>query len=475
MKRLLSFLMALLFGIGVCFIPVQATNTNVYYKTRDDFYWGINHHHEGFECYPEAYLEQRINLIARAGCNIIRINGYISKDMTYLDQVVGLCNKYGLKIIMTYIPELDMGLEYIELSCKSLAERYNGKDGRGFVDYIQVLNETDAVLIKDKNGPSAPAGKVFSDYFTIPVDGYADLPEYTKYFKAAAKGIHQADSKTKFMINFCYKHWGTILWYLNKGVIIDAIGWDSYGQSVDTKTSIDAFKKDCEELHADVVQKYNVPVIITETNTTRELIPDDNATHEIGNYEILLNMMEVAYQYNWIKGLIVYELLDEPNLANGEAHWGMVDCKLGGVIGKVKPIYSKIQQLLGGNNKIPVFDRKVVNLKPYEKIKVDTIDDSQISKESIVPSVPISAFPNITIPDIQIDNIEVSDDVPEKMTIGPETIVKKMNVTRTAYEFPWLLTILASVGILLASGGSIVLFLILKKRESAKNSLKESQ
>ena len=473
MRRLLSFLMAFVFFIGICFVPAQATNTDIYYKTRDDFYWGINHHHEGFNCYPEEYLEQRINLIAKAGCNIIRINGYINTDMTYLDQVVGLCNKYGFKIIMTYIPELDLGLEYIELSCKSLAERYNGKDGRGFVDYIQVWNETDAVLLTDKNGTGAPAGKVFSDYFTIPVDGYADLPEYTEYFKAAAKGIHEADSNTKLMVNFCYKHWGSILWFLDNGVKIDAIGWDSYGQSKDTKTSVDAFKKDCEELHADVVQKYNIPVIITEANTTRELIPDYNATREIGNYEILLNMMEVAYGYDWIKGLIVYELLDEPNLYDREAHWGMVDCGIGGIIGEVKPIYAKIQQLLGGNDNLPVISRSVVDLKPYARLKVDAADDSQIGKKETDLSVPSSIISDITIPDIQPDDFEIDNDEPEIIAATPETILNKTNVTRTSYEFPWLFTILVGVGILLAAGGSIAIFLIFEKRKVRKNSLSE--
>lgn len=473
MKRLLSFLMAFIFCISVCSMPTLATNTDVNYKTRDDFYWGINHHHEGFECYPKDYLEQRINLIARAGCDIIRINGYINTDMTYLDQVVGLCNKYGLKIIMTYIPELNLGLDYIEMSCKSLAERYNGKDGRGFVDYIQVWNETDAVLLKDKNGTGAPAGKVFGDYFTIPVDGYADLPEYTEYFKAAEKGIHEADSDTKFMINFCYKHWGSILWYLDNGVKIDAIGWDSYGQDKNTKTATDAFKKDCEELYTDVVQKYNIPVIIAETNTTRDLIPDYNATRKIENYEILLNIMGVAYQYNWIKGLIVYELLDEPNLPDKEAHWGMVDCKLGGIIGEVKPIYSKIQQLLGGDDNTPVLDRNVVDLKPYEKLKVDTVDDSQIGKNETDLSVPSPIISDITIPDINSADFEIEDEDSKSMELNPETVIKKMNVTRTTYRFPWLFTVLIGVGILLAAGGSIVLFLVLEKRKVKKNSLSE--
>ena len=98
---------------------------------------------------------------------MIRIGGDISGDLTYQDQLVGLCNKYGMKVIMVFKPTQTMGLEYITLACKTLAERYNGKNGRGFVDYIQVWNETDAILIKAKFGTGGPLGKVFDIFFLV--------------------------------------------------------------------------------------------------------------------------------------------------------------------------------------------------------------------------------------------------------------------------------------------------------------------
>ena len=477
MKRIFSLLIILVLIACIGLLPVQATELELNYKTRDDFYWGINHHGSWYNCYPEEYLEERIHLIAKSGATMVRINGQLGTDMELIDQEVGLCNKYGLKIIMTIIPSRDMGLEFIELSFKSLAERYNGKNGRGFVDYIQAWNETDAELIKAKHGTGGPAGNTYNAYYTEPVDGYADLPEYTEYFKAAAKGIHEADSDTKFMINFCYKGWASILWYLENGVEIDAIGWDSYGQSKDVTESTTAFKEDCENLYNDVIKKYNVPVIICETNTTRSLIPDYNATHKLENYQTLFNIMEVAYSYDWMKGLVIYELLDEPNYSEAESNWGMVDCELGGIIGEEKPIYKELQRLWGGNENLKMLDRSEVNLEPYEKLKVDTTDDSHIGNDDITSSTPDTDISNTIIPEVQPDDFvsetENETEKQEVITMEPDVITKQMNVTRNTYKLPWLMIILCGVGMLLLAGGVVMTFVIIDKKKAKKNSLLE--
>ena len=99
-RRIFSLLIAFVLIAGIGLMPAQAAGVETDYKTRDDFYWGINHHHSGYPSYPEEFLEERIHLIAKSGATMIRINGYLETDMTLLDYEVGLCNKYGLKIIM---------------------------------------------------------------------------------------------------------------------------------------------------------------------------------------------------------------------------------------------------------------------------------------------------------------------------------------------------------------------------------------
>ena len=184
--------------------------------------------------------------------------------------------------------------------------------------------------------------------------------------------------------------------------------------------------------------------------------------------------------------------------------------------------------MLGGNDNTPVLNRSVVDLQPYERLKVDTADDSQIGKNETASSTPSSIIPETTIPDIKNDDsesrpdeskdntesradeskdnteskaeepkdnsesrtdeskdnsesgydelegdFEIADDEPESIATSPETIVKKINVTRTTYEFPWLFTILVGIGILLVAGGAIVIFLVLKKRKAGKSKFSE--
>ena len=60
MKRIFSLLMVLALCTGVMMMPAQATNNTVALKTRDDFYWGMNHHEGTFRSYKWEYMEQQI-------------------------------------------------------------------------------------------------------------------------------------------------------------------------------------------------------------------------------------------------------------------------------------------------------------------------------------------------------------------------------------------------------------------------------
>lgn len=472
MKRIFSLLMVLVLSAGLIFVPAYAAdNDSVALKTRNDFYWGMNHHEGQYMSYQWEYMEEQIHLSAKAGCTMIRTGGTIDGDLTYQDQFVGLCNKYGIKVIMVFKPSEEMGLEYITLACKTLAERYNGKDGRGFVDYIQVWNEIDALMIKAKHGTGGPAGSTYDAYYTTNVDNAADLPEYTENYRAAAKGIHEADSDTQFMINFCYKGWGSILWYLENGVEIDAIGWDSYGQSADHEVAAQKFKEDCDALYESVVKKYNIPVIICEANTSQEYIKSGDSTKKLETHETLLKMMDIAYTYDWIKGFTIYELMDQPYRGDGENTWGMVECDTNGIIGEAKPIYWELQKRLGGNENLEMLDRSIVDLTPYEKLKVDTTDDSHIGENKNDTSVS-GGNANIesdSDSDLEINNID-SNGIPDVLEKKPDTIITETNIVEKSFKMPWLILILSAVGIFLLIGGGVALFVIIdKKRTKNKN------
>ena len=358
--------------------------------SREDFGWGINTHHYSYESYPESKLEEQIHLVAKSGATWIRMNGAIcssQEDWAYFDTAVGLANKYGLKIIMTVEPNKDFGLDYITLAMEVIATRYNGKEGRGFVDYFQPWNETDIPLMKAKYGDGGPSGESIDHYYTIPVDGVADLPEYLEYFKAAKQGLINAGNKSKMMINFAATHWGCVAYYLEQGLEIDMIGMDLYTVNpYDLEMSAEVINGACDRLYEDVVKKYNVPVFIAETNLHMGMVTkEDCEKAELSTYDALIDMLYIYYGRDWIKGLALYELLDEPSKEEGdhyqEAWFGLIKCSKNGEIGEPKPIYSEFQRLIKGNNLLPMINRDTIDLKPYEKLTVGTADDSNIGKD----------------------------------------------------------------------------------------------
>lgn len=422
---------------------------------REDFGWGINVHSKAWATYPEIYLEEQINLVAKSGSTWIRMNGDIyadEEDWKYLDTAVGLANKYGLKIIMVVEPSIDLGLDYITLAMETLATRYNGEKGRGFVDVFQPWNETDVTLMRAKYGSSSASGTSPDHYFTISIEGLADLPEYLEYFKAAKQGLVNAGNKSKMMVNFCYTHWGCAKYYLEHGLEIDMLGMDLYSSfPYDLELSAKDISGACDSLYEDVVKEYNIPVIVAETNLHMGYVTqEDRENPTLDTYDALIDMMYIYYDQPWIKGLIFYELLDETNRSsdNQEAWFGLVTCDAHGVIGEPKPIYTEIQRLLKGNNDLPVISRDAVDLKPYEELVVGTADDSNLNDDISAGNTTGDDdftgneiglnFGGITDSEINEDNKSQTKEAEETINENTVNPVKDMIIRKTTKKFPWL-------------------------------------
>lgn len=465
---------------GSFIILAQAEESNrptvVDLTSRDDFGWGINTHHYSYSSYPESKLEEQIHWIAKSGSDWIRVNGAIcssAEEWAYFDTVVGLANKYGLKIIMTVEPSLEYGLDYITLAMEVIATRYNGEDGRGFVDYFQPWNETDLPLMKAKYGTGGPSGESIDHYYTIPVDGVADLPEYLEYFKAAKQGLINAGNKSKMMINYAATHWGCALYYLEHGLEIDMLGMDLYTTNpYDLEKSAEVISGACDRLYSDVIEKYNVPVFISETNLHMGYVTqEDRENPTLETYGALIDMLNIYYSRPWIKGLALYELLDEPDkgIDNQEAWFGLIKCSNNGEIGEPKPIYYEFQRLIKGNNDLPMIIRDTVDLTPYEKLIVGTAEDSNMGDEK-----PKDEISNSETPDLKPEFSEnIFDDTnsfeePEKEEVIIENIinpVKTMKTKETITKTPWGLGIAVALGLLIIPASYIVIYILLKKRK----------
>lgn len=462
--------------------PVKAAESKrpavVDLTTRKDFGWGINTHHYAHESYRESDLEEQIYLVAKSGATWIRMNGAIctnAEDWAYFDTAVGLANKYGLKIIMTIEPSMDLGLDYITLAMETIATRYNGEAGRGFVDYFQPWNETDITLMRAKYGNGGPSGEATDHYYTINVEGAADLPEYLEYFKAAKQGLIKAGNKSKMMINFASTHWGCALYYLENGLEIDMLGMDLYTvDPYDLEKSAETINSACDRLYEDVVKKYNVPVYIAETNLhTGYITKEECEKAELSTYDALIDMLYIYYERNWIKGLALYELLDEPSKEEGdhyqEAWFGLIRCDRNGVIGEPKPIYTEFQRLIKGNNNLPKIKRDSINLKPYEKLVVNTADDSNIGDNN---SNMIETLPDMGDLDFIVDDTTDNDLNSQEQSNGEDGIVenskspvKTIKTLETIKKIPVVLGIIIAVGILIIPVVYIIVYILIRKKK----------
>lgn len=503
LKRIISVFIVLAFAAGI--FGTMGASANVaktydfedgYFATRDDFYWGFNIHDKEYSSYPAEYLEQHIYLVANAGCNIIRINIRLSDDWTYYDKCVELCNAYGLTTIAVFSPSLDLGLDYITMAFETVCTRYNGENGRGKIDYIQAWNETDNVLMKAKLGNSGASGMQLDHYYTISVEGAADLPEYLEYFRAAQKGIDNSGSDVKFMTNFAYKHFAPYRYYLENGVEFDAIGWDWYAHYGTYEEEIEETEDICTNVYEGLVKDYPLEVIICESNTSVENF-DDWENVRFDEYFPAIAIMKTMYNKDWVNGLCVYELLDEMQYASGsnprESKFGFVNNDITGKVGEPKEIYYEYQRLIGGMGNVKLIPESTIDLSPYAALKVDTADDSAINKDKDEQNTTVeSTVDNSESSDMpESDNSAINKDEDKQNTIVESTVdntisseetdaesspqvqevktpVKQINTTQTVYDIPWLFIIIGSAVLLLLSCSAVSGYLYWQKRKQNK-------
>ena len=480
MKKVLSLLLAIIFATGFSYSSgiagfgsvVKAEESGsavpdpVDLTTREDFDFGVNTHPKSYDAYPEVYMEEQIHAVARMGSKWIRFGGSIPEDgdWTYLDTMVGLCNQYGLKIIMVIFPEKDISLQHITTYCENFAYRYNGEDGRGYVDIFQVWNEEDHTLLKAKYGGSSPAGDNETQYFNFPVEGSADLPEYLEYFLAAEKGIHSQHSHSRFMVNFSMTHCGMISYFLRNGLQIDIVGWDLYVTQHEREEAAQRQIELYNLIEEKIYNVYHVPVMLAETNMDMKIVTEEErkkAETELGIYQQVIDNLYLGFRRPWLKGAVLYELLDEPIRGDSsEARYGLIRNVNGGIdvtdVNNEKPVYRELQRLLRGNRDLPVIKRGAVDLSPYEKIRVVTADESDLSVGGVFETLPDIDWPE----DDFADGMESDED---QTVVHP---VKKILQKETAYEIPWLMLILCGTGILLLAGGAVATFIILDKRKN---------
>ena len=323
---------------------------------------GINIHHSGYTPYRTT-LEQNLDDCAAAGMKIIRYNnsGTSPESFQEIWKVANGCHERGMKIMlcMDYYSEWknwDKSLEELETHFEVKMEKVSA-EFKDAIDIYQVFNETDVACM---------GGDIFN--ITVPGKDGLDLGEYDCVMhekciyamRGGLRGLKKGYAGAVTSMNFCWWHTAHLYNLYKNGCRWDIIGIDWYS--------------DCEEvssidlLLADVVK--NIPegdFMICETNQWMNFHArwDEEKRALIANKE-----SRDALQAEWVpsfiqklydmdeprfKGVIFYELLDEPGFErqeghyHGESHFGFIECDEQGGNRVFKPVWKtcadKIKEL----------------------------------------------------------------------------------------------------------------------------------
>ncbi|MCL1971460.1 MAG: T9SS type A sorting domain-containing protein [Endomicrobia bacterium] len=375
-----------------------------------DFVVGVTGH-PGWEGNPAAFsgygssdadIERQVHLSAEMGAKIYRIHAH---DFTadIFERVITLCERYGIEI---------MAQVNIE-SGATVANRFKGR-----VKYYQVNNEMDSQALKSDglggtqishfwmstDTEPLPAGKKYLDVMIN------DVIDYIKIIRAE-------DPDAKVLINGGWVHYAFLDYaferFAEAGVDIDLIGWDWYSNMEgnrdglspaamtvrDGLNSVAKYIYDCYGKDI-IICEYNmsisnfdktsitganyVPFLPGNGNGKIDPFEEDNMDTLMGTY--LVNNIQYLYNNraeNHIKGILIYELIDEPGHFNPfEAKFGITYAKILNfsqrryqILGPKKAYYD-VQKLFGGGF-VPI-----QRLNPSAVLHEHTITASVIDEDT---------------------------------------------------------------------------------------------
>lgn len=327
------------------------SNVELKLTDRSDFLWGVNTHHDWYSIYSDKNVEEQMHLMAEMGVKLLRTG---IGEWAWTDKVVRLANEYGIKLMIcdgvVRLENAEYNAEEQYKRAEFIANRYNGKNGYGKIDFIQIDNEIDCYLMtRSEKASLKPADGIRTDEYVK-----ADIEEVCRRFANYAAGIRATDSDIKIIINSSWLHYGFYDWLKEYNVDFDIIGIDWY---TDMSVTLKARGKR-EFEHAEFLyERYGKEIIICETNQWHDGDFDETTER---SWDDEIDLLVDAYRYPYVLGACVYELCDETYFQpengpyNREAHFGLIKADRDGNMLEPKPIYYRLQRLYGGKktNKI---------------------------------------------------------------------------------------------------------------------------
>ena len=299
--------------------------------------WGVNAHNNQYKAYNDQNTDEIIRLAADLGSTIFRINDNPTSPgrLAYIRNVIRQCHARGMQVMLA--------MDWFAGSVEEIVHRMTviARELKDEVEYFQLFNETDCwAACKDKEDGGGlyditdPTGQT-PGYFNP-----KRVPIAIEKMKAAADVWHKEAPNAKLVINIGARHYPMLEWYRDAGITWDVVGVDIY-----EPWDYHAFFRMLEEKFP------TCDMMVTECNYPANNGPYKEEDQAAWLRDFILTMNE--YDSDRLKAVIVYELLDQPNIQptdkwEGEAHFGLVHVDPDLTITTPKPSYYTVQKLIKG-------------------------------------------------------------------------------------------------------------------------------
>ena len=285
-----------------------------------DFTWGVNAHNRPWNQLSTA---QELDLAKTIGLTSLRVDIYdASPDwINWLSSLVSEASSKGISIMPVIVPNQSVCRD--EATAYAWGQQVGSALATAFPHLTwEAGNELDEFAIK-----SGTTGQSASDY---------DEGRYgiaMGAIKGLEDGIHQADPTAHVAVGITGIHYAFL-----QRLVRDGVSWDITGETYYIGHGDTQIPEELDGVFSQLAQ-FNRPILVTEFNQFEGslLSPTEEANTLVS---MMSTMKNLAAKYN-ITGAYIYELVDEPPLTGGEAHYGLAS-----QTGSLNPAGLAVQQYL---------------------------------------------------------------------------------------------------------------------------------
>jgi len=264
---------------------------------QEPFMWGIHLNPSSFQNYSLEFWNKQLKYATKLATPWIRLpmDQQALSHLNIYDEMIQAAKDRGMSIYLLLHPSGP----YETLSDPyadgakvggTVAARYKGR-----VKYYQLLSEGGNYSIK---GPEFPGDK----------EEQYDEKRYgiiRDWLRGASEAIKQADPEAYIVINDLWIHTAYIEKLAKDNIGYDILGWNWFSDMGNIwERKID------NGLFIDQLKKFNKPIFLTEVNyrpdVKKKTMDEDKQSEFIGQ------TAEWAHKSGFIKGFIVFELVDRP-------------------------------------------------------------------------------------------------------------------------------------------------------------------